>query len=129
MKSSIFWDIMLCGPLRVNRCFGGKCRLHLQGRIISQERNQHKIRLYLPPALTLVSCFVYSSTLKMEETSSSEMLVDFQRTTRRYIPQGKTLQTNNFDLSTLQAHIQLPIRTPAPETTPLQRSYQSAVDI
>jgi hypothetical protein len=30
---------------------------------------------------------VYSSTLKMEATYSSET-VDFQRTTRRYIPEG-----------------------------------------
>jgi hypothetical protein len=66
----------------------------------------------LPPAFMLVSCFAYYSTLKMEETCSSEMLVDFQRTTRRYIPQDRTFQTNSFVLSTSQAHIQLPIRAP-----------------
>jgi hypothetical protein len=32
MKSIIFWDITPCGPLSVNRRFGGTYRLHLQGR-------------------------------------------------------------------------------------------------
>jgi hypothetical protein len=40
MKSSIFWDIMLCSPL--------------------------KVRLCLPLAFTLVSCLAYSLTLKMK---------------------------------------------------------------
>jgi hypothetical protein len=40
MKSSIFWDITPCSPLEVNRRLGGTCRFHLQGRIISQGRNQ-----------------------------------------------------------------------------------------
>jgi hypothetical protein len=31
MKSSIFWDTMACSPLKVNRCFGETCLLHLQG--------------------------------------------------------------------------------------------------
>jgi hypothetical protein len=38
LKSSVFWDIMLRSPLKVNRCFGGTCRLHLQGRRICQAR-------------------------------------------------------------------------------------------
>jgi hypothetical protein len=33
---------MLCSPLRVNRCFGGTCRLHFHGRRVSQARNQHE---------------------------------------------------------------------------------------
>jgi hypothetical protein len=36
MKSSIFWDITPCSPLKVNWRFGGTCRLHPQGRIISR---------------------------------------------------------------------------------------------
>jgi hypothetical protein len=40
----IFWDITPCSPLKVNRRFGGTCRLHLQGRIISQARNQQESR-------------------------------------------------------------------------------------
>jgi hypothetical protein len=31
-NGTIFWDIAPCSPLKVNRCFGGKCCLHLQGR-------------------------------------------------------------------------------------------------
>jgi hypothetical protein len=31
MKSSIFWDMMQCSPLKANQRFGGTCRLHLQG--------------------------------------------------------------------------------------------------
>jgi hypothetical protein len=29
VKSTIFWDITQCGPLKVYRRFGGTCRLHL----------------------------------------------------------------------------------------------------
>jgi hypothetical protein len=28
MMSSIFWDIILCRPLKVNHYFRGKCHLH-----------------------------------------------------------------------------------------------------
>jgi hypothetical protein len=39
-----------------------------------------------------------SSTLKMEAICSSEMSVDTQRTTRRYIPEASTLQEEeNFN--------------------------------
>jgi hypothetical protein len=31
MKSSVFWDITPCGPLKVDRCFGRSYRRHLQG--------------------------------------------------------------------------------------------------
>jgi hypothetical protein len=67
MKSSICCDITPCGSLKANRRFGGT-------------------ELYLLLAFTLVSCFVFSSTLNMEATFSSKTSVDFQRTTRRYIP-------------------------------------------
>jgi hypothetical protein len=30
MKSSVFWDITRCSPLKVNVRFGGTCHLHLQ---------------------------------------------------------------------------------------------------
>jgi hypothetical protein len=42
-------------------------------------------------ALTLVSCSVYFSTLKMAAICSSETLVDSQRTARRYIPEDSTV--------------------------------------
>jgi hypothetical protein len=37
----------------------------------------------------LVSCWAYSSTLKMEATCSSETSIDFERTTHQYIAQDK----------------------------------------
>jgi hypothetical protein len=48
--------------------------------------------IWFPPALTLVSCSTYYSTLKMEAMCSSETSVDFQRTTRCSIPDDSTLQ-------------------------------------
>jgi hypothetical protein len=42
MKSSIIWDITQCKPLKLNRRFGGTCRIHLQGRKISHTRNQRE---------------------------------------------------------------------------------------
>jgi hypothetical protein len=41
-RSYIFWDISPCSPLKVNRLFGGKCRLHLQCLTRIQARNQHE---------------------------------------------------------------------------------------
>jgi hypothetical protein len=43
LQNSIFWDIISCSLLKVNRCSGGTFRLHLQGQSISQVRNQHKV--------------------------------------------------------------------------------------
>jgi hypothetical protein len=31
-KSSFFWDITPCSPLKVNWCFGGTCHLYLHGQ-------------------------------------------------------------------------------------------------
>jgi hypothetical protein len=42
MKSYIFWDIAPYNTLKVNRHFGGIYCLNLQGRRISQARNQHE---------------------------------------------------------------------------------------
>jgi hypothetical protein len=39
----------------------------------------------------LVSCLTYSSILKLEAILTSEMSVDFQGTTRRHIPEDRTL--------------------------------------
>jgi hypothetical protein len=67
MNNTIFWDITLCSPLKVNKRF--------------RER----------AAFTLVSCLAYSFNLKMEVTCFSEMSVDFHQTTRHYIPEDRTL--------------------------------------
>jgi hypothetical protein len=87
MKSSIFWDITPCSPLKVNRRFGGTCRLHLQDRRISRERNQKPCYLLF--------CSAYSSSLRMA-TCSSETSVDFQRATGRCIPEDITLQDSEI---------------------------------
>jgi hypothetical protein len=50
----------------------------------------------LPPAFTLVSCSAYSA-LKLEAICSSEMSVDFQRATRRYIPEDRTSHSHRCE--------------------------------
>jgi hypothetical protein len=45
----------------------------------------------------LDSCSAYSWTLKIEATCSSETFVDFQQTTRRYIPEDKTLHNHRCE--------------------------------
>jgi hypothetical protein len=42
MNSIVFWDIILHNLFKIDRCFGGICRLHIQNRMISQVRNQHQ---------------------------------------------------------------------------------------
>jgi hypothetical protein len=49
MKSTIFWDITPCSPLKVNRRFGGTYRHHLQDLIISRGRNQRESRWQAEP--------------------------------------------------------------------------------
>jgi hypothetical protein len=94
MKSSIFWDLTPCSPLKVNIGFGETCRLHLQNRRISRSGKGRESKWQtelLPPTFTLVSHSAYSSILKTEATCSSETSLDFQRTTRRFIPEDRTL--------------------------------------
>lgn len=75
-NSSIFWDIALCSPLKINRRSGGTS---------------------VATCFTLASCLGYSLRLKMEEPFSTEMSVGFERTTRRCIPWDKTLDILCFD--------------------------------
>jgi hypothetical protein len=82
-----FWHITSCSPLKVNGRFRETCRLNLQVRIKSQVRNQHEGKQALLVTCSILApCLVYFLTLKINETSSSETLVGFQWTTRRYIP-------------------------------------------
>jgi hypothetical protein len=62
MKSSVFWGITPFCLLKVNRCFGETCRLHLQSRIISRAGSKH-----------------------IEVICSCKTSIDYQRTRRRYI--------------------------------------------
>jgi hypothetical protein len=55
----------------------------------------------------LVSSLGYSSTLKMEETHSSESVTGFQQTTWHYIPEDRTLYNHYCQTSnptTLETH-------------------------
>jgi hypothetical protein len=71
VRSFIFWYITACSPLKVNWRFEGRCLVQ-----------------------------AYSSTQKMEETGSSETLVDFQRTIRHYVPQYDILHVyHRFDIA------------------------------
>jgi hypothetical protein len=71
-------------------------RHNLQDRI-SQARCQRESRWQ---AITMVSCSAYS-TLKMEAICSSETSVEFQRSTRSYIPEDSTLHATIY-LSNVQ---------------------------
>jgi hypothetical protein len=51
----------------------------------------------------LMSCLAYSLALKMEATCPSETSIDFQRATRRYIPEDRTL--HNHRCENLRFHI------------------------
>jgi hypothetical protein len=84
MKISIFVDITLCSPLKVNWRFGGPCRLH----------SQLRSRALLATCFMLASCLAYSSILKMEVICSSETSVAFQWTARRYIPEDRSLHSD-----------------------------------
>jgi hypothetical protein len=61
MRSSIFWDITLCSPFKVNRSSRGTCHLQLQSR------RENSVK-----QATRTAC-------------SPETSADFQRTERRYI--------------------------------------------
>jgi hypothetical protein len=102
LRSSVFWDITLCSPLKVNRRFGGTYRLHLQGRGISRARNQRESRRK-------------AETLKMEVTCSSETSVDFQRTTQRYIAEYRTLHNHSSENLTSCICLFIYISSPVPQ--------------
>jgi hypothetical protein len=55
-------------------------------------------------AFTLVSCSAYFPTLKMEAICSSETSADFQRTTRRYIPEDITHNHRCKNLKYCEVH-------------------------
>jgi hypothetical protein len=73
VKGSAFWDITPYNPLKVNRRFGRKPRLQLQGPRISKQETKVKKAAILHAGL-LVGLF---SNLKMGAKYSSETSVDF----------------------------------------------------
>jgi hypothetical protein len=87
MKSSIFWDMTPCSPLKCNRHLGVIYRLHLLGQSISQARYQYDPISEEVFAGFLLGSFFYS---RKKATRSSETSVGFQLTTLRYIPQDNS---------------------------------------
>jgi hypothetical protein len=53
--------------------------------------------LCLPYAFMLVSCSAYSTTMKMEAACSTETSLNFQQTTRRYIPEDRILHNHRCE--------------------------------
>jgi hypothetical protein len=47
--------------------------------------------IILAACFMLISCLAYSSALKLEATGSSKILVGFQWTTQRYMPEDRTV--------------------------------------
>jgi hypothetical protein len=81
LEEFCLWDITSCSPLKLNRCFGRTCHLHLQGRRISQAGNQDE----------LGSNQSWSSTLKMEAIVPPNRRLTSN--TRHYIPEDGNLIT------------------------------------
>jgi hypothetical protein len=76
MKSTVFRDTTLCGPLKVDRRFERTYRLHLQGRRISKARSQSAGHLF--------SCWYYALLI----------LRPWRRT--RYVPPKRRLIFNGL---------------------------------
>jgi hypothetical protein len=89
MKNAVFWDVTPCISC-VNRRFGGKYRLHLQGRKIRQQGTIVSWWLQTAPGFTLADF----STLKIEAIRSSETSVD-ARSTRRLNPEDGILRSHS----------------------------------
>jgi hypothetical protein len=68
--------------MKINRRFGGICRLHLQS---------------LQTTFTLVSCLAYSSIMKIDAIFSYETSANFQRTTLLYFPEDITLRNQRCE--------------------------------
>jgi hypothetical protein len=63
---------------------------HILGKDLRISQRWFQWRVLLPTFFPVVSYLAYSSTMKIETICSSEMSVNFERTTRRYIPGGRT---------------------------------------
>jgi hypothetical protein len=87
MKNTVVRDVAPCSMASVHLHSGLTHYIVLQVQRRSQESDQQEqVVIYF----LVVACLAYSSNLKMA-VHSSETSVKFQRTTRRYIPEYKTL--------------------------------------
>jgi hypothetical protein len=85
LERFVSWDVTPCSPAKVNPTFRRNMPLPSPG---SKKQEISKFANFF----VLVSCLAYSSIMKMEDTCSSETSIDFQLTTRRYIPEARTLR-------------------------------------
>jgi hypothetical protein len=84
MKSIIFWDITPRNPLEARWRFGKTYWCHLLYRRVRKDCS------------VLVSCLVYSCTLKLDEVRFSEGSMNFNQTIRCYIPEDSIFQYYGF---------------------------------
>jgi hypothetical protein len=91
IKSSVFWDITPCSPLKVKPTFRRNISPPSLG---SKNKTEQETRLKAGGKQSR-TCSVYFSTLKMEATCSSETSIYFQRIIRRYIREDRTLHKIN----------------------------------
>jgi hypothetical protein len=76
---------MPCSQLKVNWRFGTICRFHLLGRPL------------LSTCFKQISCFLFLWLWRWMWSIYSEMSVHLQQTTRRYIPEDRTLYNHRCD--------------------------------
>jgi hypothetical protein len=63
MRSSIFWDITSCSPLKVSRRFGVICRFHLKGLRKNQARYKHETGIASRALIAIPASCLYLSLL------------------------------------------------------------------
>jgi hypothetical protein len=95
MKRSLFQDITLCSPLKINLRFGGTCHFHFQGPRIGQAKTRMTRAAVLSSFLLGIFFDIEGGGGRFLRTS-----VDFQRMTRRYIPEDRT---HGFFIFTIQS--------------------------
>jgi hypothetical protein len=93
LKNVILWDVTPCRSY-VDRSFRGTCRLHLQGRKISERG--HSLSRWLQLSAQAVSSLADFSTMKMEAICSSETSVH-TRSIRRHIPEDGVLHNHRCE--------------------------------
>jgi hypothetical protein len=93
---------MLCSSVKANLHFGETHGLHIQGPRVSQTNQHDADRALFSVSFMLVSCFTYTSTMKMEAICSSKTYVDFHWTIQPYILEDRTLQI--YRLTTVHEH-------------------------
>jgi hypothetical protein len=68
MKSSIFWDITPCSPLKLNRHFGETYRLRIYVRRKRQARNQHEAGKKQNLCLLMEATYFFETSVDFEQT-------------------------------------------------------------